>query len=403
MLKIAIIKEYKHPADKRAALTPNNCALLLKTYPNQLEIFVESSTDRIFTDKEYKKVGCFITTDVSNVDLLFGVKEVPSQYLVPNKTYFFFSHTIKQQAYNQAMFHAMIAKNITLIDYETLAKSNNRILGFGYHAGVVGAYNGLLTYGKKSGLFNLKPVHTLENYQQMVLELSNINFPPISIALTGGGRVASGALKLLKDAGIPQVNSETYLHTSEQLQFVHLSLSDIYSHNEGKPFDQAHFYANHKEYHIQFEAYYEKTDVMINGIYWAKDMPVFFKKEETGKANFNISVIADVSCDVEGSIPITYKATTIAEPVIGWDKVSLTPCAPYQENCISIMAVSNLPCELPKDASELFGSDLVTKVFPEIMKEQSTILKNATILQNGELTEKYQYLQSYAHTDIITK
>jgi saccharopine dehydrogenase (NAD+, L-lysine-forming) len=243
----------------------------------------------------------------------------------------------------------------------------------------------------------------LTNYQDLIGQLSKIEFPPINIVLTGGGRVAQGAFQLLKDAGIRKVDKETFLNTENQAQFVHLTSSDLYVRKDGKPFSREHFHQNHGQYAIHFEPYYEKTDLMINGVYWTKNMPAFFSKEETSKYNFRISVIADISCDVDGSIPITYKATTIANPVIGWDPNNLKPCEPYQDKCISIMAVGNLPCELPKDASELFGSDLVTKVFPEIMKKQSIILKNATILQNGELTEKYQYLQSYAHSDLINK
>ena len=301
------------------------------------------------------------------------------------------------------LFQAMIAQHITLIDYETLVKDNSRILGFGYHAGVVGAYNGLLTYGKKHGLYHLTPVFDLDSYQDLIAQLTGIELPPMNIVLTGGGRVAQGAFQLLKDAGIYKVDKETYLTAEGQAQFVHLSSSDLYARKDGEAYNRKHFHQNHDEYVIRFEPYFEKTDLMINGIFWTKDMPVFFTKEETAKPNFRISVVADISCDVEGSIPITYKATTISDPVIGWDSVNLTPCDPNQDRSISIMAVSNLPCELPKDASELFGSDLVTKVFPELLKESSSTLENATILQNGKLTEKYQYLHSYATSDLITK
>ena len=401
MLKIGIIKENKQPADKRAPLTPDNCSTLLKTSPSQIEIWVEHSLDRVFTDEAYQQAGCKITTDMQHCDFLFGVKEVPVLYLVPNKTYFFFSHTIKQQASNQKMLQAMIEQKNTLIDYEKLVKDDQRILGFGYHAGIVGAYNGLLTYGKKTGPFELKPAHLLEHYESMVDQIKDIQFPAMQIVLTGGGRVAQGALQLLKDAGIQQVNKDDYLTRQPNAQFVHLKSEDIYVSKDGKPYDRTHFHQNHQAYNINFEPFYEKTDLMINGIFWTKDMPSFFSKEETAKANFNIAVIADISCDINCSIPITYQATSIEKPVIGWDKINLKPCDPYTANSIDIMAVSNLPCELPKDASALFGNDLATKVFPEIMNNESTILDDATILKDGKLTEKYDYLEQYAYGDLI--
>jgi len=401
MLKIAIIKENKQPADKRAPLTPTNCSFLLQKYANQIEIWVESSGDRIFTDEEYKNAGCIIGQEVSNCDILYGVKEVPLEFLIPNKTYFFFSHTIKKQSSNHRMFQAMIEKDITLIDYEKLMENDTRILGFGYHAGIVGAYNGLLTYGKKSDLFFLKPAHSHNNYQELVETLQSVDFPAMQIVLTGGGRVAKGALQLLHDAGIEQVDKEQYLTEKGKAQFVHLKSEDIYARKDKKPYNRNHFHQNHVAYEVNFEAFYENTDLMINGIFWVQDMPSFFNKADTAKPNFNIKVIADISCDVDGSIPITYQATTIAKPVIGWDKINLKPCEPYSKNSVDIMAVSNLPCELPKDASELFGQDLVTKVFPEIFKAESSILEGATILKEGQLTEKYNYLEQYANSDLI--
>lgn len=401
MLKIAITQENKQPADKRAPLTPSNCALLLTKYPNKIEIWVESCNERIFKDEEYIAVGCKIIEDLSTCDIILGVKEVPIDFLWPSKTFLFFSHTIKKQPSNQAMFQSMIKKHITLIDYEKLVENDKRILGFGYHAGIVGAYNGLLTYGKKTGLFNLKPAYLHHDYTDLVKTLQSVEFPAMQIALTGGGRVANGAVQLLHDAGMEPVDKEQYLTKKGKAQFVHLKSEDIYFRKDGSAYDRVHFHQNHKQYKIDFEPYYENTDVMINGIFWEQDMPIFFDKEDTAKPNFNIKVIADISCDVDGSIPITYQATSIANPVIGWDKVNLIPCEPYTKNSIDIMAVSNLPCELPKDASELFGHDLATKVFPEFFKAKSAILKGATILKDGILTEKYNYLEQYATGDLI--
>jgi alanine dehydrogenase len=403
MLKIGIIKENKQPADKRTGLTPSNCKLLLESYPNQIELFVESSTDRIFTDDEYEQVGCQITTDISIADVLVGVKEVPTSYLIPNKTYFFFSHTIKEQPYNQKMFRDIIAKKIKLIDYERLATKEGRILGFGKHAGIVGAYNGLLTYGKKHGFFTLKPAHEMRVYQDLVNELQKVRIPEIRIMLTGSGRVAQGAIQLLTDAGVKQIDPKGFLESDIIINpiFVNLEPDDLFVRKDGAAFDTKHFYSNHEAYDLPFEAYYKRADLMINGIYWSDDLPIYFTKDEIASDEFNISVIADITCDVEGSVPITYKATPIEDPVIGWDKKAQKPCPPFLKDTVDVMSVTNLPCELPADASELFGNDFATKVVPELLKPQSTILDNATITENGVLTEKYQYLHDYAFGSLL--
>ena len=403
MLKIGIIKENKQPADKRTGLTPNNCAYLLKTYPNQIKIEVESCDNRIFKDSEYEAVGCNIVQDISNNDFFVGVKEVPTDFLIPGKTYFFFSHTIKEQPYNQRMLKDIIAKKIRLIDYETLRKGPNRLLGFGIHAGIVGAYNGLLTYGKKHGLYDLKPANEMLVYQDLVIELDKVRIPEIKIVLTGSGRVAEGAIKLLKDAGVKQVSIEEY-HAMDIIInpiFVNLDPDELFIRKDGEPFTTSHFYKNHSAYKMEFAPYYKSADVLINGIYWGNEMPIYFTKKQTASQDFNISVIADITCDVEGSIPITYKATPIEDPVIGWDPESQKPCEPFLQNTIDVMAVTNLPCELPADASELFGNDFATQVIPELLKEHSDIIENATITKNGTLTEKYQYLHDYAFGSLL--
>lgn len=403
MLKIGIIKENKLPADKRTALTPNNCRTLLENHPNQFKIFVESCSNRIFSDAEYESVGAQVVNDISIANILLGVKEVPISYLIPDKTYFFFSHTIKEQPYNQKMFKAIIERRIRLIDYETLTNQQGRILGFGVHAGIVGAYNGLLTYGKKYNLFDLTPAHELLIYQDLVNELNKINIPHIKIALTGSGRVAQGAVQLLKDAGIKQIGIEEYLNDDVQSSatFVNIEPDDLFVRKDGEPFDTQYFYKNHSDHLLPFEKYYQKTDLLINGIYWSNEMPIYFTKEEIARDDFKISVIADITCDVEGSIPITYKATPIEDPVIGWNPKQNEPCPPFQENSIDIMAVTNLPCELPADASELFGNDMATKVLPELLQPNSSIIQNATITENGQLTEKYQYLNDYAFGSLL--
>ncbi len=301
------------------------------------------------------------------------------------------------------MMQAIIANKRRLIDYELLATERGRILGFGRHAGIVGAYNGLLTYGKKHGLFELTPAHKLLVYQDLVDQLKQIELPAMKIARTGSGRVAQGATDLLRDAGVLQIDKEKYLSSpAEQAVFTVLPPSDLFVRKDGSDFDVRHFYQHHSDYDLPFTDYYRSTDLMINGIYWSNEMPVFFTKDEISQDDFNISVIADITCDVEGSIPITYKATPIEDPVIGWDPKTQSPCPPFGSGTVDVMAVTNLPCELPADASELFGSDMATKVIPELLKEESEIIDHATITRlDGSLNPTYNYLHDYAFGALI--
>src|SRR5690606_22634058 len=205
--KIGIVKEGKVPVDKRVPLTPKKCQETLQNYPD-VEIAVQPSPIRCFSDQEYTELGIKLQQDLTDCDIIMGVKEVPVDQLIPDKTYLFFSHTIKKQAYNRKLLQAILQKNITLIDYETLTNNNgNRIVAFGYWAGVVGAYNGILTYGKKWSLFNLKPAHQCVDLEDMEEEFFKVKaLPPIKIAITVGGRVAHGAMEVLDMMGIKKVS-----------------------------------------------------------------------------------------------------------------------------------------------------------------------------------------------------
>lgn len=395
-MKIGIIKERKNPPDNRVALTPVQCVALKRRYP-QVEIAVESCDHRCFSDEEYINAEIEVVNDISHCDVLLGIKEIPNYSLIPEKTYFFFSHTIKKQPYNKNMLVDIINKKIRLIDYETLKWENGqRVLGFGRFAGIVGAYNGLLTYGKKHHTFSLKPAFECENYRELLLNAGGVDIGNVKIALTGGGRVANGALDFLRNLRIREVTPYQFLHRAyDEPVFVHLNSPEIYRHKEGKPWDTQHFYANHGEYESSFSDFIEDCDILMNGIFWTPDLPALFTKEQTKENNFNISVIADITCDENGSVPITYKTASIADPVLGWDRVLQQPCAPYSENSIDVMAVGNLPNELPRDASEEFGENLLHYVIPEFLNTNSKMIENATITNNGALTSTYAYLTDY--------
>ncbi|MBS3915968.1 MAG: alanine dehydrogenase [Bacteroidetes bacterium] len=398
-MKIGIIKEHKVPADTRVALTPVQCTALMNRFP-EVKIYVESSPDRCFSDEEYIAAGIEVVQDISVADVLLGIKEIPPAYLIANKTYFFFSHTIKKQPANREILKDIISKKIKLIDYETLRWENGqRVLGFGRFAGIVGSYNGLRTWGIKSKKFELKSAWQCEDYRELLQEAGKVDIGNIRMVLTGGGRVANGALDFLRNLRIREITPYQFLHRQyDEPVFVHLNSPEIYRHREGMIWNTEYFYSHHKEFESSFSDFLPVTDLLINGVFWTADLPALFKKEDTGKPEFKIRVIADISCDVDGSVPITYKATSIQDPVIGWDRKTQQTCLPFTENSIDVMAVSNLPNELPCDASEEFGENLLHYVFPEFLKPESRMILEATITGNGELMPHYQYLEDYIST-----
>jgi alanine dehydrogenase len=394
---IGLSKERKNPPDNRVALSPIQCIALQQRYP-EVQVVVESSPARCFSDEAYREVGIQVVDSLEHCDVIFNIKEVPSEALIAGKTYFFFSHTIKKQPYNRTMLQSILQKNITLIDYEVLRyETGARVLGFGRYAGVVGTYNGLLVYGKKYGIFTLKPAHESKNYADILTQLLRVDLPNMRIVITGGGRVSQGALDLLRAIQIREVTPNQYLHIEyNEPVFVQLNSPDLYVHPTLKQWDTKHFYQHHGEYISQFKGYAACTDLLVNGIYWTEDLPRLFETEDTqDPEKFKPTVIADISCDVEGSVPITYKATSIKDPVIGWSRRTLSPCEPYTEDSVDVMAVGNLPNELPKDASEEFGEMLLQLVMPEFMSDKSRLIEEATITQSGNLTAHFQYLSDF--------
>lgn len=399
MLKIGIIKERKNPTDSRAPLSPEVITEIHKKYPN-IQIVVESSDCRSFSDAEYLKEGIEVVKDVSDCAILMGVKEVPVAALIPNKTYFFFSHTRKKQAYNQPLMQALIEKNIRMIDYECLTNDEGaRIIGFGFFAGVVGAHHGLLTYGKKHDLFELKPAHACKDMEEMLEQYNNIQLPPMKIAITGSGRVAKGLKHVLECCQIKELNPKEYLSTSiNEPIFTHLKAGDLYQRKEGKEFDKKDFYKNPSNYQCVFRNFMTETNVLMNGIYWENSIDRLFEPDDLKKENIKMSVISDVTCDILGSVPINLEASTIANPVYGVHKLNGTKEMPFLNHVdiVDVIAVDNLPNELPRDATQHFGESIFNDIIPELLRPQSDILDRATICENGQLTPHFSYLSDYA-------
>lgn len=395
--RIGIIREAKHPADKRTPFSPEQCRRLKAIYP-QLDVLVQPSSDRCFSDEAYEAEGITVSEDLSACDFLLGIKEVPAELLLHDKTYLFFSHTIKKQPHNRNLLRAILEKKIRLVDYECLTWENgSRILGFGRFAGIVGTHNGLLTWGEKTGAYHLTPAWKTGEYAHLLDEYAGISLPPMRICLTGDGRVAHGALELLQKIGIREVTNRAYLNdTFSEPVYVHLRSEDYYEHKEHRPFDKGDFYHNPEDYYSVFRPFAHATDLLINAIFWAPGIPPFFSKEEMKDPRFAIKAIADISCDIPGSLPSTIRATTIDAPVYGYHPFSEKETKAFQPNAIDVMAVGNLPCELPKDASLGFGEDLIRSVIPQLMADApSDIIARATIAYHGVLSERYQYLSDF--------
>jgi saccharopine dehydrogenase (NAD+, L-lysine-forming) len=398
MLSFGILKEWKNPPDKRAVLTPHICKVIKDKYP-QVSICFEPSNDRIFTDEMYEASGINKCDTLHNCDILLGVKEIPVEKLLPNKTYLFFAHVIKKQPHNRKLMQALILNKIRMIDFETLKdKDGNRIIGFGAHAGMAGAYNGLLTYGKKHNLFDLPHAYTLKGYEEAV-EIAKATIKGnFKIVLTGTGRVGKGAFKFLKDVGIQELSPHEFLiYNENNTVFTHLGSSDLFENKLGLEFCKNEFYKNPENFASKFNLFASKSDLLINGVFWHEKIPRLFEKDMIQEKSFNISVIADISCDIEGSVPITFKATDIYHPTYGVSRNTLSITEPYMQDSIDVMAVANLPCELAKDASELFAEMFLEHIIPEFLKEgKSEILERATICADGKLYPDFAYLADYA-------
>ncbi|MDQ4142116.1 MAG: NAD(P)-dependent oxidoreductase [Bacteroidota bacterium] len=399
-LTIGIIREGKIPPDKRVPLTPLKCQEAMTVFP-ELEIIVQPSAIRSYTDQEYRDLNIRVQEDLTECDVLMGVKEVPVPDLLPNKTYFLFSHTIKKQPHNQALLQAILQKNITLVDYETLTNTKGeRTVAFGRYAGIVGAYNGIMTYGKKFKLFDLNPAHQCLDIEDMEEEYFKVKaLPPIKIAVTGGGRVAQGIMEVLDKMGIRKVSVYDYLYlTFTEPVYTQLHSSDYNRRRDGRVWDSADFYRNPQEYESTFSKFIPVTDVLMAGAYWNPAAPRLFTAQEMQRPDFKITTIADVTCDVDGSIPCTKRASSIRDPVYDYNPYTQELEPPFNRpSNITIMAVDNLPCELPRSASRDFGRQLIDEVFPHLVNgDKEGILARATIVKNGKLTERYSYLKEYA-------
>ncbi|WP_418604338.1 NAD(P)-dependent oxidoreductase [Hwangdonia sp.] len=396
-MKFAIIKERKNPPDRRVVFSPEKFAETKTKFP-QGEFKVEASNIRVFPDHQYKNKGFKVTNDVSDCDVLIGVKEVPIKNLIPNKKYFFFSHTIKKQPYNRKLLKAILEKNIELYDHETIVNNEGfRLIGFGRYAGLVGAYNGFRALGLRDNLFNLPKVETLADLDAVKAELDKIELPNIKIVLSGTGKVAQGAKEILDHLNIKQVSDALYLTTKfTEPVYCMVDVMEYNNRKDGKVGDKAEFYADPTDYESNFMPYAKVSDFFIAGHFYGNNAPFLFTREDAKNPEFKINLVSDISCDIDGPIASTIRASTIADPFYGYDAQTESEVAFNAANAITVMAVDNLPCELPKDASEGFGEMFLEHVIPAFFNNDADgILERAKITENGKLTERFAYLQDY--------
>ena len=398
MISFGLLKERKNPPDKRVVLSPEACQILKDQY-DELDIVAEPSEIRVFSDSEYREKNITVANKMENCEVLLGVKEVPVESLIANKSYFFFSHTIKKQAYNRSLLQAVLAKNITLYDHEVIKEATGqRLVAFGRYAGLVGGYNAIRTFGLKKQLFEIPKANDLKGLQALIAELQGVLLPAnTKIVLTGAGRVGQGAAEILDAMGLIKVCPDHFLERHfEKAVYCQIDVMDYHKRPDGLVADKQDFFINPEAYVSDFKKYTEAADIFIAGHFYSQGAPAFFKISDIQKPNFKPVVIADISCDIGHPIPTTLRASTIAAPIYGIDRSSGKEASYLNENAIAVMAVDNLPCEIPSDASEGFGTAFLTHVIPAFFNgDKDGILQRAKMTENGKLTPGFSYLTDF--------
>ncbi len=398
-MKIGIIREGKVPPDFRVPLTPSQCKKVETIFPN-VKVIVQNSPIRIFKDEEYRAQGIQVQEDLSECDILMGVKEVNISDLIPNKKYLFFSHTIKKQPYNRNLLRAILEKKIQMIDYEVLKdKNNKRLIGFGRYAGIVGAYNGLLGIGLKTGLYSIKRANECHDRKELEEELKKIKLPSnFKIILTGYGRVGHGAREIIDLLDIKEVSpDEIVANDYNQPVFAHLELEDYYKAKDGSEFDKKVFYSNPELFKSNMKRFLNKVDFYIPCHFWSNKSPFIITREDLKMEDLRLKYVADVSCDIDGPIGCTIRPSKVASPFYGYNPKTESEDDFQQEGNIMVMAVDNLPCELPRDASEDFGSELMKYILPALLGEDKDqiIARGSETDMTGQLTQEFAYLKAY--------
>lgn len=401
-MRIGLIRETKVPEDNRVALSPAQVASLNVEFPES-EIVVQSSNIRAFTDDEYRQAGVKVVDDLSDCDVLFGIKEAQIDSLIPNKHYFFFAHIAKMQEYNRPLLQAMLAKNLTFSDYEYLVdETGERVCAFGWWAGVVGVYYTLRGYMLRMGKDSLpKPGRTF-TLAEMRTILSTAQLPKVKVLITGKGRVAQGAIYTMHECGAQELTMEQFLSDEpvEKLSFYRAYISELVKRKDGKAFDRQDFRSHPEAYESDFIKFAKHTDIFIPCHFWDPHAPVYLEQEDFIKYHLPIKVIGDITCDICGSVKSTVRPATHAEPYYDFNPVTCREEAPFSSpDNITVMAVDTCPNALAIDASKYFGDMLTEFVFKPLLRGEgatSKVIGRATIVERGHLTERFAYLEDFA-------
>ncbi|MGE5341043.1 MAG: bifunctional lysine ketoglutarate reductase /saccharopine dehydrogenase family protein [Candidatus Omnitrophota bacterium] len=431
---IGIRREDKNKWERRVPLVPRDVKELKEKYG--IKTIIQPSAIRIFTDEEYARAGAEINEDLSEAPVILAVKEIPIPYFQKDKTYIFFSHTIKGQDYNMSMLKHMMALKCNLIDYERVVnEKNQRLIFFGKYAGMAGMVDTLHAFGQKlklqgydTPLERVKSAYeyadlnaALKAIREIGEEINENGFPielcPLVFGFTGYGHVSQGAQevfnllphKVLSAQMLPEMYDN---FTSDNFNFYKIVFNedDMVRPKDGEaPFELTDYYQHPEKYESRFENYLPYLNVLVNGIYWTEAYPRFVTKEYLRnesilRSNLNLQVIGDITCDINGSIQITYKSTKPDQPTYTYHPQDDRFEEGVQRTGIAVMAVDNLPCEFSKESSEAFSavlknyvSELASANFSDSIEslQLPDPLKRALVLHQGELTHDYQYMKEY--------
>ena len=400
LTNIGIVRESRND-ENRTPLVPEHIKKYKESNPN-INFIIQPSNSRCFSDEEYELCGAKINENLNECSIIFGVKEIDPNILINNRTYLFFSHTFKinkQQKniekHKKDLLLSILNKKITLIDYENIrGKNGTRCLGFGRFAGIVGCYNTLNLLLKVLGKQSLASAYKIDDYERLVLNLKNLYFPKTKILVTGDGRVAKGVIELLNQTNIKAVSKKDFLEKKfDQPIFCNLETKDYVTNNSSTNFNLEHFINNPQDYSSSALQYLKETNILISAHYWDPSSPKIFENEDL-KVLQNLKIVGDITCDINGSVPTTIRSTTIEEPNYWIERYTLKEIDENNDG-IAVMAVDNLPSELPRDSSTEFSEGIIKEVLPFLLKEDDGRILNGTITTDGSFLEKYNYLNDY--------
>lgn len=427
---LGIRREDKNKWERRVPITPDHAKELKEKH--NIEILIQPSQIRVFTDKEYQQAGAIVNEDISKSNVVFAVKEIPNNFFVPGKTFLFFSHTIKGQKKNMPMLKKMMEQGCNLIDYEKITdEQNRRLVFFGRYAGIAGMIDTLWAYGQRikwrgidTPLSQIKQTIHYKNLDDAKEHIESIGnkirdagipdlLTPMVVGFAGYGNVSRGAQEILDLLPVDEIRPK-------QLEAIHENFSDkviykiVFKEEDmvepvytEKAFNLQEYYSNPHLYRSVFQQYIRRLSILMNCIYWDEKYPRLITKyflEENYTGQMKLQVVGDISVDVNGAIEFTEKSTSPGNPVFVYNPVRQDIIDGSTGSGVAVMAVDNLPCELPGESSKAF-SDSLLRFIPSIIKADYSVdfksldlppeIKKAVILHHGKLTPDYEYINSF--------